>query len=278
MKQLLTTVMLGIVVLFSFNTYANESPVPPLLEESKSQAKLDNSISTGTTLIDTAYAEQAKSDKEKSEAYLKSKDSSIFFRVFGLILTIVGLSRLFYVMVEAVTDCNRKALLISYFMTWLIGYFFSLVTELQRALIEREAGLLIQFMWVVLAITFICQIISIICFNDPTHSGLINSRTSVAYHVEILPDGRHRTVQTVSETMVNVSDSQNGVTRSRPMPGSELFNEFRSMAEAVAVDREPTVSLPEVEPDRRGQVTPEKNIISDQDNGNESFVRKISLD
>ncbi|MEF1336124.1 hypothetical protein REH81_04935 [Vibrio rotiferianus] len=278
MKQLLTIVMLGIVVLFSFNTYANESPETSLLEESKSQAKLDNSISTDTTLIDTTYAEQAKSDKEKSEAYLQSKDSSIFFRVFGLILTIVGLSRLFYVMVEAVTDYKRNALLISYFMAWLIGYFFSLVTELQRAVIEREAGLLIQFMWAVLAITFISQIISIILSDGPTHSGLINSRSSVAYHVEILPNGRHRTVQTVSATMVNVSDSQNGISRSRPMPGSELFNEFRSMAEAVAVDREPTVAQAESEPDRRGPVTPEKNFISEQDNGNEGFIRKISLD
>lgn len=154
----------------------------------------------------------------------------------------------------------------------------SLVTELQRAVIEREAGLLIQFMWVVLAITFISQIISIICFVGPTHSGLINSRSSVAYNVEILPNGRHRTVQTVSETMVNVSDSQNGISRSRPMPGSELFNEFRSMAEAVAVDREPTVAQAESEPDRRGPVTPEKNFISEQDNGNEGFIRKISLD
>ncbi|CAH1589957.1 conserved membrane hypothetical protein [Vibrio jasicida] len=278
MKQLLTFVMLGIVVLFSVNTYANESPVTPLLEETKSQTKLDKSFSPGTRLIGTEYAEQVKSDKEKSEAYLKSKDSSIFFRVFGLILTIVGLSRLFYVMVEAVTDCNRKALFLSYIMTWLIGYFFSVVTELQRAIIERDAGLLIQFMWVVLVVTLITQIVSVLLFEVQGHSRLINSRSSVSYHVEALPDGRHRTVQTVSETMVNVIDSQNRITRSSPMPGRELFNEFRSMAETVAVEREQTVAQPEGEPERRGPVTAEKNVVSEQDNGNKGFIRKISLD
>ncbi|KIF53140.1 hypothetical protein [Vibrio owensii] len=278
MKQLLTFVMLGIVVLFSVNTYANESPVTPLLEETKSQTKLDKSFSPGTRLIGTEYAEQEKSDKEKSEAYLKSKDSSIFFRVFGLILTIAGLSRLFYLMVEAVTDCNRKALFLSYCMTWLIGYFFSVATELQRAIIEREAGLFIQFMWVVLVITLISQIVSVLLFEDQGYSRLINSRSSVSYHVETLPDGRHRTVQTMSETMVNVIDSQNGITRSRPIPGTELFNEFRSMAETVVVDREPTVDQSEGEPDRQGTVTAEKNIISEKDNCNEGFIRKISLD
>ena len=286
MKKYLRGVALFFMFAISFqmNALAETSTTPTtdsvqqMLEKSKAQTTIDNSISTGTKLVDKTYAEQAKSDKEKSEAYLKSRDSSIFFRVFGLLLTIVGLSRLFYVMVEAVTDCNRKALFLSYFMAWLIGYFFSLVTELQRAVIEREAGVLIQFMWVVLAITFISQIISIICFDDPTHSGLINSRSSVAYHVEILPDGRHRTVQTVSETMVNVSDSQNGITRSRPMPGSELFNEFRSMAEAVAVEREQTTAQPEPEPGIRESENSDTNASNDQVNGNEGFIRKISLD